>query len=129
MADLRHHILSRGEYCKHFNTKWEASLPQLLCNSFDSFAGNNDVVFHRNRVEFFRLGTGYTTINGAPTNLLNVDTSTGVSSSWMFANIFANRTDNTNTEYRGANSGGSRWGKIYMLYEYVDENLHFYTDV
>jgi len=107
----------------------ELSLPQVLCNSFDSFAGDNDVVFNRNGVEFFRLGTGYSTSNGAPTNLLNVDSSTGVSSGWMFANAFANRSDNTNTEFRGAISGGSGWGKIYMLYEHVDENLHFYTDV
>jgi hypothetical protein len=107
----------------------ELSLPQVLCNSFDSFAGDNDVVFNRNGVEFFRLGTGYSTSNGAPTNLLNVDSSTGVSSGWMFANAFANRSDNTNTEFRGAISGGSGWGKFYMLYEYVDEKLHFYTDI
>ena len=54
----------------------EFSLPQVLCNSFDSFAGNKNVVFNRNGVEFFRLGTGYSTSNGAPTNLLNVDSST-----------------------------------------------------
>lgn len=76
-----------------------------MYNSFDSFAGNNDVVFNRNGVEFFRLGTGYSTSNGAPTNLLNVDSSTGVSSGWLFANVFANRIDNTNTEFRGAISG------------------------
>ena len=31
----------------------EISIPQVLCNSFDSFAGDNDVVFHRNGVDFF----------------------------------------------------------------------------
>ena len=110
-------------------TTVKLSLPQVLCNSFDGFAGDNDVVFNRNGVEFFRLGSGYSTSNGAPTNLLNVDSSTGVSSGWLVANAFANRSDNTNTEFRGAISGGSGWGKFYLLYEHIDENLHLYTDV
>ena len=89
---------------------------------------NTDMVFNRNGTEFFKLGTGYETTNGAPTNLLNVDSSAGVSAGWMFANAFANRSNDTNTEFRGAISGGSGWGKIYMLYEHIPENLNFYTD-
>ena len=90
---------------------------------------DTDMVFKRNGTEFFKLGTGYTTVDGAPTNLLNIDSSTGVSSGWLFANAFANRSNDTNTEFRGAISGGSGWGKIYMLYEHIPENLHFYTNV
>ena len=90
---------------------------------------NTDMVFNRNGTEFFKLGTGYETTNGAPTNLLNVDSSAGVSAGWMFANAFANRSNDTNTEFRGAISGGSGWGKIYMLYEHIPENLNFYTDL
>ena len=90
---------------------------------------NTDMVFNRNGTEFFKLGTGYETTNGAPTNLLNVDSSAGVSAGWMFANAFANRSNDTNTEFRGAISGGSGWGKIYMLYEHIPENLRFYTDL
>ena len=88
-----------------------------------------DMVFKRNGTDFFKLGTGYTTVDGAPTNLLNIDSSTGVSSGWLFANAFANRSNDTNAEFRDAISGGSGWGKIYMLYEQIPENLHFFTDV
>ena len=41
---------------------------------------DTDMVFKRNGTDFCKLGTGYTTVDGAPTNLLNIDSSTGVSS-------------------------------------------------
>ena len=90
---------------------------------------DTDMVFKRNGTDLLQLGTGYTTVDGAPTNLSNIDSSTGVSSRWLLANAFANRSNDTKTEFRGAISGGSGWGKIYMLYEHIPENLHFFTDV
>ena len=97
----------------------------MLCNSFDSFAGDNDVVFNRNGVEFFRLQGSNVVVNG-PENLLfgNV----GISSSWMFANTFANRTAESDTDFRGCTSGGLASGTVYMTYEHVPERLHIKTD-
>ena len=106
----------------------ELSIPQVLCNSFDSFAGDNDVVFNRNGVEFFRLQGSNVVVNG-PENLLLVnDVNVGISSSWMFANTFANRTAESDTDFRGCISGGLASGTVYMTYEHVPERLHIKTD-
>ena len=43
----------------------------------------------------------------------------------MFANTFANRTGNTDTEFRGAISGGLSSGKVYMKYLHASETLDF----
>ena len=89
-----------------------------------------DMVFQRNGVEFFRLGTGYSTAGGAPADIVAFPgTTVGISASWMFSNAFANRSVDTNTDFLGAVSAGSAWGKLYMKYEYATENLHIYTDV
>ena len=119
-------------YLRHGNVETTSSITLYSQSAkFDTIdtTSDTDMVFNRNGTEFFKLGTGYETTNGAPTNLLNVDSSAGVSSGWMFANAFANRSNDTNTEFRGAISGGSGWGKIYMLYEHISENLCFYTDL
>ena len=106
----------------------ELSLPQLLCNSFDSFAGDNDVVFNRNGVEFFRL-QGPNVVTNGPENLLLVnDGNVGISSSWMFANTFANRTADSDTDFRGCISAGLASGTVYMTYEHIPERLHIKTD-
>ena len=42
---------------------------------------------------------------------------------------FANRSDDTDTDFRGAVSGGLASGIVYMTYEHVAENLHIITDV
>ena len=43
----------------------------------------------------------------------------------MFANTFANRTGNTDTEFRGAIAGGLSSGKVYMKYLHASETLDF----
>ena len=43
----------------------------------------------------------------------------------MFANTFANRTGNTDTEFRGAIAGGLSSGKVYMTYKHATETLDF----
>ena len=106
----------------------ELSIPQVLCNSFDSFAGDNDVVFNRNGVEFFRLQGSNVVVNG-PENLLLVNHgNVGISSSWMFANTVANRTAESDTDFRGCISGGLASETVYMTYEHVPERLHIKTD-
>ena len=106
----------------------ELSIPQVLCNSYDSFAGDNDVVFNRNGVEFFRL-QGSNVVTNGPENLLLVnDGNVGISSSWVFANTFANRTAESDTDFRGCISGGLASGTVYMTYEHVPERLHIKTD-
>ena len=107
----------------------ELSLPQVLCNLFDSFAGDNDVVFNRNGVEFFRL-QGSNVVTNGPENLLLVnDGNVGISSSWMFANTFAiNRTADSDTDFRGCISSGLASGTVYMTYEHIPERLHIKTD-
>ena len=100
----------------------------MLCNSFDSFAGDNDVVLNRNGVEFFRLQGSNVVVNG-PENLLLVnDGNVGISSSWMFANTFANRTAESDTDSRGCIAGGLASGTVYMTYEHEPERLHIKTD-
>ena len=106
----------------------ELSIPQVLCNSFDSFGGDNDVVFNRNGVEFFRLQGPNVVVNGPENLLLVSDGNVGISSSWMFANTFANRTAESDTDFRGCISGGLASGTVYMTYEHVPERLHIKTD-
>ena len=106
----------------------ELSIPQVLCNSFDSFAGDNDVVFNRNGVEFIRLQGSNVVVNGPEKLLLVNDGNVGISSSWMFANTFANRTAESDTDFRGCISGGLASGTVYMTYEHVPERLHIKTD-
>ena len=100
----------------------------MLCNSFDSFAGDNDVVFNRNGVEFFRLQGSNVVTNGLENLLLVNDGNVGISSSWMFANTFANRTAESDTDFRGCIAGGLASGTVYMTYEHVPERLHIKTD-
>ena len=60
----------------------------LKSNLVDT-TGDSDLVVSRNGVEFFRLGTGYSTAGGAPADI--VFSNAGISSSWIFGNVFAMR--------------------------------------
>ena len=104
------------------------SKSQVLCNSFDSFAGDNDVVFKRNGVDFFRLQGPNVVVNGSENLLLIIDGNVGISSSWMFANTFANRSANSDTDFRGCISGGLASGNVYMTCKHVPERLQIKTD-
>ena len=90
--------------------------------------GDNDMVLQRNGVEFLRLDGPNTVVNG-PDNYLIVGPNVGLNTDWVFANVFANRSDDTDTDFRGAVSGGLASGIVYMTYEHVAENLHIFTDV
>ena len=60
--------------------------------------------------------------------MLASDGNVGISSSWMFANTFADRTAESDTDFRGCISGGLASGTVYMTYEHVPERFHIKTD-
>ena len=90
--------------------------------------GDNDMVVKRNNIEFLRLDGPRTVVNG-PENYIIIGNNVGLNTDWIFANTFANRSDNTDTNFRGAISGGLASGTIYMTYEHVAQNLHVKTDM
>ena len=47
----------------------------------------------------------------------------------VFADTFANRTGDSDTDFRGAIPAGLASGIVYMTYEHATENLHIKTDV
>ena len=102
--------------------------PNARINDINT-TGDTDLVFKRNGVEFLRFD-GPNTVTNGPENLLLVnDSNVGISSSWVFANVFANRTGDTDTDFRGAIPAGLDSGIVYMTYEHATENLHIKTDV
>ena len=110
------------------NTGVSLSSTDAKLNNINT-TGDTNMILSRNGVEYFRLATGYSTSGGAPTNIIDVSNTVGVSSSWLFGNAFANRSVDTDTEFLGAVSAGSAWGKLYMKYEHSIDNLHLYSDV
>ena len=90
--------------------------------------GDHDMVIKRNNIEFLRLDGPRTVVNG-PENYIIIGNNVGLNTDWIFANTFANRSDNTDTNFRGAISGGLASGTIYMTYEHVAQNLHVKTDM
>ena len=91
-------------------------------------ASDVDLVFKRNDIEFFRL-QGPNVVTNGPENLLLVnDGNVGISSSWMFTNTFANRSADSDTDFRGCISGGLNSGTVCMTYEHIPERLHIKTD-
>ena len=90
--------------------------------------GDNDMAIKRNNIEFLRLDGPRTVVNG-PENYIIIGNNVGLNTDWIFANTFANRSDNTDTNFRGAISGGLASGTIYMTYEHVAQNLHVKTDM
>ena len=66
----------------------------------------------------------YTPVNG-PTKIVDGLADVGFSAQWMFSDVFANRTGNSNTTFRGAVNGGLASGKVYMTYLYASETLDF----
>ena len=64
-----------------------------------------------------------------PANIIQAESATGFSSNWVFANTFANRSNDSDTVFRGAISGGLASGKIYMTYLHASETLDVASDV
>ena len=90
-------------------------------NTLNSESG--DLTIQRDGTDVLNIFS-YTPTNG-PSIIVDAQSDCGISSSWLFANTFANRTGNTDTEFRGAISGGLSSGKVYMTYKHVTETLDF----
>ena len=82
---------------------------------------DTDLLIRRNGTDVLNIFT-YSPTNG-PSIIVNAQSDCGISSSWLFANVFANRTSDTDTEFRGAISGGLDSGKVYMTYKHITEIL------
>ena len=100
----------------------ETTISSVKTNFIDT-DGDNDLTIRRNGTDVLNIFT-YTPTNG-PSIIVDAQSDCGISSSWMFANTFANRTGNTDTEFRGAIAGGLSSGKVYMKYLHASETLDF----
>ena len=90
-------------------------------NTLNSESG--DLTIQRDGTDVLNIFS-YTPTNG-PSIIVDAQSDCGISSSWLFANTFANRTGDTNTEFRGAIAGGLSSGKVYMKYLHATETLDF----
>ena len=100
----------------------ETTIGSVKTNFIDT-DGDNDLTIRRNGTDVLNIFT-YTPTNG-PTIIVDAQSDCGISSSWLFANTFANRSANTDTYFRGAISGGLTSGKVYMTYLHATETLDF----
>ena len=100
----------------------ETTISSVKTNTIDT-NGDNDLTIRRNGTDVLNIFT-YTPTNG-PSIIVDAQSDCGISSSWLFANTFANRTGNTDTEFRGAIAGGLSSGKVYMKYLHATETLDF----
>ena len=100
----------------------ETTISSVKTNIINS-NGDNDLTIRRNGTDVLNIFT-YTPTNG-PSIIVDAQSDCGISSSWLFANTFANRTGNTDTEFRGAIAGGLSSGRVYMKYLHATETLDF----
>ena len=100
----------------------ETTISSVKTNTIDT-NGDTDLTIRRNGTDVLNIFT-YTPTNG-PTIIVDAQSDCGISSSWLFANTFANRSANTDTYFRGAISGGLTSGKVYMTYLHATETLDF----
>ena len=106
----------------NINLNRETLIGVVKTNTIDT-NGDNDLTIRRNGTNVLNIFS-YTPTNG-PSIIVDAQSDCGISSSWLFANTFANRTGNTDTEFRGAISGGLSSGKVYMKYLHATETLDF----
>ena len=104
----------------------ETTISSVKTNTIDT-NGDTDLTIRRNGTDVLNIFT-YTPTNG-PTIIVDAQSDCGISSSWLFANTFANRSANTDTYFRGAISGGLTSGKVYMTYLHATETLDFDCDI
>ena len=100
----------------------ETTISSVKTNIIDT-NDNNDLTIRRNGTDVLNIFT-YTPTNG-PSIIVDAQSDCGISSSWLFANTFANRSANTDTYFRGAISGGLTSGKVFMTYLHTTETLDF----
>ena len=111
-ATLNEILLNRATKCSNvFHT-----------NTIDTYT-DTDLLIKRSGTDVLNIFT-YSPTNG-PSIIVSAQSDCGISSSWLFGNVFANRTGDTDTEFRGAISGGLSRGKVYMKYLHATETLDF----
>ena len=98
----------------------ELSIPQVLCNAYDSFGGDNDVVFSRNGQEYMKLQ--------GSNSIVNIGTGVALSSNYLYCNYISQRTLGNDMVFRGGNVAGDSPVE-YMKYRRTDEDLNFLKDV
>ena len=111
-ATLNEILLNRATKCSNV----------FYTNTIDTYT-DTDLLIRRNGTDVLNIFT-YSPTNG-PSIIVDAQSDCGISSSWLFANTFANRTGDTDTEFRGAISGGLSSGKVYMTYKHATETLDF----
>ena len=105
----------------NINLNRETTIGIVKTNTINSNGG--DLTIQRDGTDVINIFS-YTPTNG-PSIIVDAQSDCGISSSWLFANTFANRTGNTDTEFRGAIAGGLSSGKVYMKYLHASETLDF----
>ena len=80
--------------------------------------GDNDLVFQRNGIEYFRLDD----LTG--TDILNVANDEGVSASYVFGNRFWNRSFSSDTTFFGSNVAGDDRVE-YMKWNYLSQSVDY----
>ena len=80
--------------------------------------GDNDLVFQRNGIEYFRLDD----LTG--TDILNVANDKGVSASYVFGNRFWNRSFSSDTTFFGSNVAGNDRVE-YMKWNYLSQSVDY----
>ena len=93
----------------------------ILTSNYINSVGDNDVVFARNGVEFFRLANapaGYPILNWT-----NTTPSSGISSSVIFANTYTTRSESVDTVFRGNPPAGTGTRVEYVRYDYANSQL------
>ena len=100
----------------------ETTVGSIKTNFIDT-TSDTDLTIRRSGTDVLNIFT-YTPTNG-PSIIVDAQSDCGISSSWLFANTFANRSANTDTYFRGAISGGLTSGKVYMTYLHATETLDF----
>ena len=105
----------------NINLNRETTIGSVKTNTINS--NGDDLTIQRDGTDVINIFS-YTPTNG-PSIIVDAQSDCGISSSWLFANTFANRTGNTDTEFRGAIAGGLSSGKVYMSYKHATETLDF----
>ena len=95
----------------------ETTISSVKTNLIDS-NGDNDLVFQRNGIEYFRLDD----LTG--TDILNIANDKGVSASYVFGNRFWNRSFSSDTTFFGSNVAGDDRVE-YMKWNYLSQSVDY----
>ena len=94
---------------------------KVNCNTFNG-NGDNDVVFERNGIEYFKLD--------GSNSIVNVASGVGLSAVELFSNIINSRAVGTDTVFYGANSDGVSTATVeYMRYDHANSMLNIVSGI